>query len=224
MTLSINLYHEVLRTKKQEQYDPLKLSIIGLIVIAIGLLGWYFVELGRKSSAVGSYRSKQAEFGKLEPLEKQAKLRETELTKQLAVTEKLGKRIEERFYWAPVLQEITLSVPETVQTTKVVADVTGDPLRKIQMTIEGVAAGDEPRSVAEEFRTALVERLGKKFKNVVSSYKTLDDNTDPLIVGGKPLRVATFSIAITFNSGSEPPPPPTQRSPRVRKTGAPKDL
>lgn len=220
MALSINLYHEVLRTKKQEQYDPLKLSIIGLIVIGCCLFGWYFVELGRKSSAVGTYNSKQEEFKRLDRQEKADKVRETELTKQLAVAEKLGKRIEERFYWAPVLEDIAVSVPEFVQTTKVVADVQGEALRKIQMTIEGVAAGEEPRSVAEDFRMALVGRLTKKFKNVNSSYKTLDEVAEPQTINGKSYRIATFSISVTFNSGTEPPPPVPARGPRVKKTVA----
>ena len=33
MVLRINLYHEVLRAKRQQQYDPLKLSLLALIIV-----------------------------------------------------------------------------------------------------------------------------------------------------------------------------------------------
>ena len=55
MALRINLYHEILRTKKQAQYDPLKLAMLSIVVIAIGLVSWYIVELNKRSTAVSAY-------------------------------------------------------------------------------------------------------------------------------------------------------------------------
>lgn len=214
MALRINLYHEVLRNRKQAQYDPLKLSMIGLALVAAGLIAWYFVELQTTKSAESSYRSKQAEYAKLQVQEKQAKAKEEEYTKQIAVVEKLGKRIEERFYWAPLLEELALSVSPTVQTAKVTGDVSGEGLRKVQVAIEGIAAGVEPRGAAEEFRTALAERLGKKYKNVVASFKNLEDSNESATLNGETLKTAAFNISVTFNIGTEPPPPPPKPSKR----------
>jgi hypothetical protein len=221
MALKINLYHEVLRTKKQEQYDPLKLSIFGMILVAIGLVSWYALELTSRSSAVDNFKSKETEYGTLGPQEADAKTREAEYTKQLAMTEKLGKRIEERFYWAPVLEDLALAAPPNVQTTKMAGEVSGEGLRRIQISIDGVAAGEEPFGVAEEFRTALAERFGKRFKKITATLKNVDESPDKVTLNGKTLRTATFSISIVFNSGTEPAPaPPPARAPRVRKTVA----
>ena len=132
----------------------------------------------------------------------------------------LGKRIEERFYWAPVLEDLSLVVPASVQITKLAGDISGEGLRKVQISMEGIAAGEEPRAAAEEFRNALNERM-KKFKNASATFKTLDEATDTVTLDGKALRTAMFNISLTFNFGTEPPPPPPVRSTqRVRKTVA----
>lgn len=216
MALRINLYHEILRNKKQEQYDPLKLSVLFLIIIGIGLASWYIVELQQKSGAVAAYSQKKSTSDKLAPQEAKAKLDEEQYTKQLDLTEKLTKRIEERFYWAPVLEDLAVVVPANVQITKLATDISGDGLRKIQITMEGIAAGDEPRATAEDFRTALTDRMSKKYKNTTASFKTLDEGADPVLVDGKSLRTAMFNISLVFNTGSEPPPPPPPRPTRRR--------
>ncbi len=208
MALRINLYHEVLRNRKQAQYDPLKLSMIGMALIAAVLLGWYFIELQTTKSVENSHRAKQAEYTKLQAQEKQDKVKEEDFTKQIAVVDKLQKRIEERFYWAPLLEELAMSVPATVQTTKVTGDVSGDGQRKVQVAIEGIAAGEEARASAEEFRTALEQRLAKKYKGVAAAFKTLEDSAENVTLNGATLKTAAFHISVTFKIGSEPPPPP----------------
>ena len=60
MALRINLYHEVLRAKRQQQYDPLKLSMLGLIVVAIGMAGYYFLQLKRSSDAHSALQAQKA--------------------------------------------------------------------------------------------------------------------------------------------------------------------
>ncbi len=217
MALRINLYHEVLRTKKQQQYDPLKLAMIGIIVIAVVLVGWYVVELGSRSTALDAYNEQKKLADALIPEENTAKEQEADISKKLALVEKLSKRIEERFYWAPVLEDLASVVPPTVQITKFTTEVTGEGLRKIQITMEGIAAGDEPRATAEDFRTALTDRMSKKFKNTAATFKTLDEAADPASLDGRTLRTAMFNISLTFTSGSEPPPPPPvrKRAPKI---------
>jgi hypothetical protein len=218
MALRINLYHEALRAKKQEQYDPLKLSIFGLIAIGIILAGWFFIELGKKSSAAGTLDEKRREYERLTPLEKMAQEQEAEYSKQIGVSEKLQKRMEERFYWAPVLEDITSLVPEYLQINKLAGDVTGDGLRTTKMMIEGIAAGDEPWRAADEFRNAIAEKLGKKFRNVNAVFKgNIENSTDQVTLNGRTLKTVMFSINLSFQSGKEPPPPPPPPRPRGRK-------
>src|SRR4051812_33939988 len=99
MSLKINLYHEVLRARHDEQYDPLRLSMIGLIVIVACLAGYYVIALAGKSSVENAYRAKQQEYADLQPKVKAAEAQEEELNKHLGLADKLQQRIEDRFYW-----------------------------------------------------------------------------------------------------------------------------
>lgn len=211
MPLKINLYHEVLLAKKQQQYDPLKLSLLGLIVVAIFLAGYYFVELAKKRGAVSAYQAKQAEYERLLPLSKEAKLLEEKLNKQIELADRLSKRIEERFYWAPIFEKVTGTVPKNVQITKLGADVNQETPRTCHILIDGLAAGVEPRAVAEDVRTALVEKFSKKFQNVTATFKSLDDSNETVVWEGKQMRTAVFSINIAFNATVELAPAPVVR-------------
>src|SRR5688572_28693493 len=160
MPFNINLYHEVLRTRREEQYDPLRLSMIGLGVIVAGLAGYYLLALAGKSSVDSEYKSKQRAFAELTPKVAAAVKEEEEINKTLAIAEKMAKRIEDRFYWGPVFEQIALSVPPTVQITRCNGDVGLDAARKVQITMDGIAAGEEPFRVAEGLRVKLIEMLG----------------------------------------------------------------
>jgi Tfp pilus assembly protein PilN len=224
MALRINLYHEVLRTRKQQQYDPLKLAMMGVIIIAIVLVGWYVVELGSRSTAVSAYNRQKALLDELAPQEAAAKEQEASISQKIALVEKLAKRIEERFYWAPVFEDLATVVPPSVQITKLGAEISGEGLRKVQISMEGIAAGDEPRATAEDFRTALTERMSKKFKNAAANFKTLDEAAEAVSLDGRTLRTALFNITLSFTTGTEPPPPPPvrKRVPKIaQQEGAP---
>jgi hypothetical protein len=221
MAIRLNLYHEVQRARKQQQYDPLKLSMIGLGVITLCLAAYYFLEMGRTSTAKDTLITRKAEFAKLTPLAKTAKDREDALTKQIEVATLLTKRIEDRFYWGPVFEQVIACVPPHVQFTKCNAEVGNELPRRCQITLDGIAAGDEPRIAAEELRTTFLERLGQKFKNVTAGFKNLEDGTEPVNFFGKRMRTAIFSITIGFTSGEEPPPPPaTSRQAAQKPAGA----
>ena len=125
---------------------------------------------------------------------------------------RLTQRIEGRFYWAPLLEQIVAVVPREVQITKLQGDVNGDPLKKCQVTLDGVSAGSDPRKVAEELRQSLSENLGKKYKNVTTAFRQLEDGTEQVTLDGQQLSTATFAINVTLQSGTEPvatPPPRT---------------
>lgn len=214
MPLQINLYHEVLLAKKHQQYDPLKISLLGLIVVAIGLAGYYFVELAKKRSAVAAYETKQKEFERLAPLAKDAKAREDDLSKQIGLAERLSKRIEGRFFWAPVFELVAGTVPKNVQITKMAANVSQDTPRTCSIFLDGLSAGVEPRAVAEELRTAIAEKLGQKYKNATATFKSLDESNEKALLDGKQVRTAVFSINISFVFSSEQAPTP---APRTRK-------
>jgi Tfp pilus assembly protein PilN len=211
MSLKINLYHEVLRARHDEQYDPLRLSMIGLIVIVACLAGYYVIALAGKSSVENAYRAKQQEYADLQPKVKAAEAQEEELNKHLGLADKLQQRIEDRFYWGPVFEQLVTVVPPNVQITRCSGDIAPDGGRRCQITVEGLAAGEEPRRVAEDLRVRLLEKLGATYKNATAVFRNLEDGTEKVMLDGNRLATANFNIGINFVPKSTPEPTPAPR-------------
>ena len=220
MALRINLYHEVLRAKRQQQYDPLKLSMFGLAVVVVGMAGFYFVQLKRTSDVRSEFSARKAEFDKLSPQQKEAEKKETDLNKQIELAEKLTKRMEKRIYWAPLFESILAAVPANVQLTKMTCDTGREKGGTSQMAIEGIAADHEPRAVAEELRKAIADRMVAKYPNATAAFRNLDDSTEHLQVGGKRVAAVVFTINVTFKTEMEPAAPVAAPK-RIAKNEAP---
>jgi Tfp pilus assembly protein PilN len=216
MPLKINLYHEVLRARHEEQYDPLRLSMMGLVVVVALLAGYYAFALAGKSSVERALSARRAEYDQLVPKMEEAKKQEDELNKRFELANRLKQRIEDRFYWAPVFEQLVAVVPHNVQITRCTGDIAGDAARRCQITIEGLAAGEEPRGVAEELRVLLNERLTAKYKNVSATFKNLEDAKERVTVDGKQLRTASFTIGVQFHPKATPTPAPAQ-TPKTAK-------
>ena len=216
MALRINLYHEVLRAKRQKQYDPLKLSMFGLGVVAVAMAGFYVVQLKRTSDIRSAFNTQKAEFDRLSPQQKAAEKREVELNKQIDLAEKLTKRMEKRIYWAPLFESVMASVPANVQLTKLTCDTGREKGGTSQMNIEGIAADAEPRNVAESLRKAVADKVAAKYPNATATFRNLDDSTEHPVVNGKRMPAVVFTINVTFKTEVEPPAPvvPTKRAPK----------
>ena len=213
MALRINLYHEVLRAKRQQQYDPLKLSLLGLIIVAVVMAGYYFVQLKRMSDARSVYNTQNAEFKRLDPQAKVAAKNEVDLNKQIDLSDKLTKRMEKRIYWAPVFESVLAAVPANVQLTKLTCDTGRDKSGTCQMNIEGIAADSEPRAVAEDLRKAIADRVGAKYPNATAAFRNLDESSESLVVKGQRVAAVVFTINVTFKPEAAPaaPAPPPKR-------------
>jgi hypothetical protein len=220
MALKLNLYHEVEKARAQRRRDPLKISLIVLSVVVIGFAAMYFVEMGRLAGISRELVRKKAEFDSIEPLAKKAREVEKALQQNFQVSDRLVKRIEGRFYWAPLLEQIVPLVPSEVQITKLQGDVQGEHLKKCQVTIDGISAGTDPRKVAEELRQSIAECLGKKYKNVTATFRQLEDGTDHVNLNGKTFPTATFAINVQLQTGEEAPATPPPRTGK-KKTAAP---
>ena len=219
MALRINLYHEVLRAKRQQQYDPLKLSMFGLAVVVVGMAGFYFVQLKRTSDVRSEFSARKAEFDKLSPQQKEAEKKETELNKQIDLAEKLTKRMEKRIYWAPLFETVIGAVPANVQVTKLTCDTGREKGGASRMNIEGIAADQEPRAVAEDLRKAIAERMAAKYPSATATFRNLDDSTERLLVNGKRVAAVVFTINVTFTEAE--PPAPVAPPKRIAKNEAP---
>ena len=212
MALRLNLNHEILQAERARQRDPLKLSIMGLSLIAAGFAAYYFFQLAKMSGISQEYSHKKGEFDAIESKVIAAKAREDELSVTILAGDTMVQRIEGRFYWAPMIEQLVSIVPPEVQITKFGADVQGEGLKKCRMTIDGLSAGTDPRKVAEELRTAIAESLAKKYKNVTSSFRSLDDGVETVQLAGTPQPTATFAINVEFQDGDTVAPTATPRT------------
>ena len=211
MALHLNLYHEVIKAKALKRRDPLKISMFVLAGIAAVCTAWYVYQVVRMGAINEELARAKAEFDKIEPSAKLAQKREEELSKQAQMSALLEKRMEGRFYWAPVLSEIMQVVPREVQITRLGGDVSGEGLRRCAITIDGLSAGTDPRRVAEELRTALAEKLSPNYKNVTSTFKMLEDGTEMVMLDGKQMATATFAINVQLFTGEEKPVAPVRK-------------
>ena len=213
MALHLNLYHEIQKQRQLERRDPLKLSLFGLGAIVVLFATFYGVQLGRTHGINMELSKAKAEFDKVEPEAKTSRKREEEINAQIQLNEMLAKRIENRFYWAPMLEQLMQAVPREVQITRFAGDIAGDGTRKCQLSIDGLSAGSDPRRVAEDLRTAITEKLASnpKYRNVASNFKALDDGAETVNLDGAAVPTASFAINIVLTTGEEAPPPPVAR-------------
>ena len=203
MAIRLNLYHEVLRAKRQQKYDPLKLSMIGLAGIVALMAVYYFFQMSRTSSAHQAYVAQKAEFDRLSPLVTVAQQREAELARQIDLAKRIADRMEKRSYWAPVFETIAAAVPPNVQITKLSGDLGRDAAQQYQVGIQGIAAGTEPRAAAEELRKSIADRISARYTSVAATFRNLDDGTEPAKLDGKILPTVVFTIHVTFKAGAE---------------------
>ncbi len=223
MALHLNLYHEVETQKAIQRRDPLKLSLFGMAAVALGFAGYYGYQLNSQRVLASDLSSLQGDYDRLAPKVQAAVQRQQELTASTKAGELLSKRVEERFFWAPVLEALTDVVPHEVQLTKLSGDVSGDGFRRCSMVIEGVAVGTEPRQTAEDLRKAVAQKFtAANYKKVSSEFKSLEDSREPVAVEGKPVPTASFAITVQIQSGDDPAPA-TEAPKRERRKRADKE-
>lgn len=211
MSLHLNLYHEVIKAKALKRRDPLKLTMYALSAVVAGFAGYYVLQAVKLHSLNSELATVKAEFDKLDPASKAAKAREVELSVKLKAGNLLVKKVENRFYWAPLLEQIMQVVPREVQVTRFVGDVSGEGPRRCALSIDGLSAGEDARNVAETLRTAIAEKISPQHKNVTSKFRMLEDGIEMAMLDGKQVPTATFAINVEFTSGEEPAPEPTRR-------------
>lgn len=211
MALRLNLYHEVIKGRALKRRDPLKISIYVLSAIAALCASWYTVQLLRMHAYNDEYLQKKAEYDKVEPLAKAARKKQEELNLKANNSVLISKRIEARFYWAPLLAQLSQVVPREVQITKLGGELAGaEPTRHCTLSIDGLSAGVDPRKVAEELRTAIAEHLGPHYKSVVSTFKSLEDGSETVALDGRQMPTAIFAINVQITTGEDKPAAPTR--------------
>ena len=180
MALHLNLYHEVLKAKALKRRDPLKISISACRHRGAACACWYFVQLVRMHSVDDELAKVKAEFDKVEPKAKAAKKREEELNAQIAARAQLDGKAHRGplLLGADARARSRRSCRAKCRSPAWPATSPAKACGAALITIDGLSAGTDPRRVAEELRTAIAEKFSPKYKNVTSTFKTLEDGTE----------------------------------------------
>ena len=213
MPLTINLLHEEQFLLKQRKRDPLKLGLYALAGVAALFVMYYGWRLLSSATLDGQLKARQAEWAKQEPAARAAEAQEKELTAQVAAADVVSKRVENRFYWAPLLETVVKSIPPTCSSSASTAP-TSKRAKRSRSCSKASWPGDVPRLAADKFRTALTESLGKKYQGAETSFRGLDETATSVNLGGKPTATAHFTIEVKLNKSSAAPaaaPAPERR-------------
>jgi hypothetical protein len=198
MALHLNLLHEEIAEHRQRQRDPLKIGMIALGAIA-AMLALFYMWKGYETLGIKSrLAAVEADWAKVEPKVTAAQKRSKELNEIIQTTRVLDTMIEGRFFWAPLLQKLSLCVAPNAQVTSIDGNVAEDA-KLVNVSIEGIAAGREPRAAAEELRQLLLEQLGRSYTEVKVEFRTLEDLDTIVNVAGVNMAMARFVLAVNFN-------------------------
>ena len=155
----------------------------------------------------------QAAWSTLEPQMNAAAESETRSLAQQKSNQALVQWIQERFYWAPLLETLAEVTPAHIQ----IVSLTGDAgtskenpnkgnNKAVMVLVRGVAAGLQPRTAAEDYRRMLQDRLASLYRDVSAVFdaNSLEDGMETVTLEGQTMSTATFRIRIQFNPKPAP--------------------
>ncbi len=201
MALHLNLLHEEILEQRQRQRDPLKIGIMVLLALGGILFVYYMFNAYRTLEIKTKLSAVEREWSKVEPQVTAAQKRSAELTDIIKTTKVLDDYIDKRFFWAPFLQKVARCVAPNTQLNSIEGSVLDDN-KGISVSIEGVAAGREPRAAAEDLRQMLVEQLAQSYTDVKVEFKGLEDLDTIVNVGGANMAMSRYVLTVTFGSGA----------------------
>jgi len=203
MALHLNLYHEIHRQAERERRDPVKLAGLAGVVFLVFLVFWYSYRLSVVRGVENKRNTLQSAWSKVEPQMKTAIGNEARFLAQQKSNQALVTRLNERFYWAPFLDEFAATTPAHIQMVSLTGDVEEGKENKktINVLVRGVAAGVQPRTAAEDFRRSLQDKLAGLYSEVSAGFdaNSLEDGVETVKLNGQTLGTATFRIRVQFN-------------------------
>ncbi len=198
MALHLNLLHEEFQEQRLRQRDPLKIGMMVLGGLGALMFLYYMWNAYQTLGIRNRLNAVQSDWSKVEPKVTSAQKRSAELNSIISTTKVLDGMIDGRFFWAPFLEKLSRCVAMNAQITSVDGTVLDDN-KGVNVMIEGLAAGREPRAAAEELRQLLLEQLGQSYHDVKVEFKTLEDLDTLVRIGGANMATARFSVSASFS-------------------------
>jgi len=216
MALHLNLLHEEILEQRQRQRDPLKIGMIAIVGCGVLLFLYYTWNAYRTLEIKSRLTTVERAWKKIEPGVTAAQKRVADLEGVIKTTRALDDYIDNRFFWAPFLQKVSRCVAPNTQLTNFEGIVL-DENKGINVSIEGVAAGREPRSVAEDLRQMLLEQVRQSYNDVKAEFKTLEDLDTIVNIAGTKMATAHYILTVNFNPAAVPKPAESPAATRARK-------
>jgi len=216
MALHLNLLHEEILEQRQRQRDPLKIGMIAIVGCGVLLFLYYTWNAYRTLEIKSRLTTVERAWKKIEPVVTDAQKRVADLEGVIKTTRALDDYIDNRFFWAPFLQKVSRCVAPNTQLTNFEGIVL-DENKGINVSIEGVAAGREPRSVAEDLRQMLLEQVRQSYNDVKAEFKTLEDLDTIVNIAGTKMATAHYILTVNFNPAAVPKPAESPAVTRARK-------
>ncbi len=213
MALHLNILHEEISEQRQRQRDPLKIGMMVLAALGALMLLYYLWNAYKVLEIRNRLSQVQHDWAKVEPKVTAAQKRSAELNSIISTTKVLDGMIDGRFFWAPFLEKLSRCVALNAQLTGIDGAVQDDG--RINLNIEGLAAGREPRAAAEELRQLLLEQLSQGYHDVKVEFKALEDLDTIVNIGGSNQNMARFGLNVVFSTTAAKPtatPGPRTRS------------
>jgi Tfp pilus assembly protein PilN len=218
MALQLNLLHEEILEQRQRQRDPLK---IGMLVLAScgAVLFIYYAWSAYRTIEIKTRLSRvTADWKKIEPQITKAQKRSAELTNIINTTRILDDYIDNRFFWAQLLEKLSRCVPPNAQLTSLEGQVLEEEKGGgVSVTIDGLAAAREPRAAAEDLRQMLLEQLGKSYHDVKAEFKTLEDVETVANISGANVPMSRYVLVVTFHPNATAKPAATPAPTRTKR-------
>jgi hypothetical protein len=215
MALHLNLLHEEIQELRQRQRDPLKIGMLVLISLGTFLAFYYMWNAYRTLDIKSRLNVVEKEWAKVEPQVTAAQKRSAELLDIIKTTRVLDDYINNRFFWGPFLQKVSHCVAPNTQLTSIEGSVVDE--KGVTVSIEGVSAGREPRSAAEDLRQMLVEQLGASYRDVKVEFKALEDLDTIANIGGTNMAMAHYILTVTFNPAAPAAAAPKPATPKPER-------
>jgi len=196
MAIRLNFLHELESIKTQRQRDPLKLALLGLILVIILFAGFYMWRSSTLNDLRSSVKRAEAEWAKKGPAQTEAEKSIRELETVIGRVKVLKTYVDDRFFWAPVLALLDRSTPPQVQLTSFNGVATGDGA---SITFGGVVADQEPRIAADKYKFELGRIFQEHYESATTRFNVLEEQPGTTItLEGEELNTARFSIGLSI--------------------------
>lgn len=211
MALELNFLHEQLHLQKRRNRDPFKLALLSLLSLAIALVLFYFYRADHARRIRAQHAGLQEEYRRLAPLQAEALKQQQLLELAQKTSEKVITKIDGRFLWAPLLEQIVQTIPRNVQLTRINGGLLANDRRRIIVDLAGIALEKQPRIAAEGVRAALAQKLAQTYE-VNASFESLEDGAETASLDGQSLPTALFSIRLEIVRPMPLQPAPQRRA------------